>query len=47
MEKFEVLTSKAAPLPLINIDTEMMISKQFLKTIKRARLGKNLFHQMH
>lgn len=46
MEKFSVLTSKAAALPLINIDTDMIIPKQFLKTIKRTGLGKNLFHEM-
>lgn len=46
MEKFNNLTSTAAPLPLINIDTDMIIPKQFLKTIKRTGLGKNLFHEM-
>lgn len=46
MEKFSNLTSTAAPLPLINIDTDMIIPKQFLKTIKRTGLGKNLFHEM-
>jgi 3-isopropylmalate/(R)-2-methylmalate dehydratase small subunit len=46
MEKFNNLTSIAAPLPLINIDTDMIIPKQFLKTIKRTGLGKNLFHEM-
>lgn len=46
MEKFNNLTSVAAPLPLINIDTDMIIPKQFLKTIKRTGLGKNLFHEM-
>lgn len=46
MEKFVSLTSVAAALPLINIDTDMIIPKQFLKTIKRTGLGKNLFHEM-
>jgi len=46
MEKFVTLTSTAAALPLINIDTDMIIPKQFLKTIKRTGLGKNLFHEM-
>ncbi|MBI2240394.1 MAG: 3-isopropylmalate dehydratase small subunit [Magnetospirillum gryphiswaldense] len=46
MEKFTVLTGVAAPLPMINIDTDMIIPKQFLKTIKRTGLGKNLFDEM-
>jgi 3-isopropylmalate/(R)-2-methylmalate dehydratase small subunit len=46
MQKFNSLTSNAAALPLINIDTDMIIPKQFLKTIKRTGLGKNLFHEM-
>lgn len=46
MQKFINLTSIAAALPLINIDTDMIIPKQFLKTIKRTGLGKNLFHEM-
>ena len=46
MEKFTILEAKAAPLDLINIDTDMIIPKQFLKTIKRTGLGKNLFHEM-
>ena len=46
MQKFTTLTSTAAALPLINIDTDMIIPKQFLKTIKRTGLGKNLFHEM-
>jgi 3-isopropylmalate/(R)-2-methylmalate dehydratase small subunit len=46
MEKFTTLTSVAAPLPLINIDTDMIIPKQFLKTIKRTGLGKSLFYEM-
>lgn len=46
MQKFTTLNSIAAPLPLINIDTDMIIPKQFLKTIKRTGLGQNLFHEM-
>ncbi len=46
MQKFTTLTATAAPLDLINIDTDMIIPKQFLKTIKRTGLGKNLFHEM-
>ncbi len=46
MEKFTVLTGVAAPLPMINVDTDMIIPKQFLKTIKRTGLGKNLFDEM-
>jgi len=46
MEKFKILSSISAPLPLINIDTDMIIPKQFLKTIKRTGLGKNLFDEM-
>lgn len=46
MEKFEKLTSVAAPMDMINIDTDMVIPKQFLKTIKRSGLGKHLFHEM-
>lgn len=46
MDKFVKLTGIAAPLPLINIDTDMIIPKQFLKTIKRSGLGKNLFDEM-
>jgi 3-isopropylmalate/(R)-2-methylmalate dehydratase small subunit len=46
MDKFDELTGVAAPLPMINIDTDMIIPKQFLKTIKRTGLGKNLFHEM-
>jgi 3-isopropylmalate/(R)-2-methylmalate dehydratase small subunit len=46
MEKFTTLTGIAAPLPLINVDTDMIIPKQFLKTIKRTGLGKNLFDEM-
>lgn len=46
MEKFEKLTGIAAPMPMINIDTDMIIPKQFLKTIKRSGLGVNLFDEM-
>ena len=46
MEKFTTLTGVAAPLPLRNIDTDMIIPKQFLKTIKRTGLGKSLFYEM-
>ena len=45
MEKFTPLTSAAAPLPMINVDTDMIIPKQFLKTIKRTGLGKSLFFE--
>ncbi len=43
MDKFDKLTAVAAPLPHVNIDTDAIIPKQFLKTIKRTGLGKNLF----
>jgi 3-isopropylmalate/(R)-2-methylmalate dehydratase small subunit len=46
MEKFETITGVAAPMPLVNIDTDMIIPKQFLKTIKRSGLGVNLFDEM-
>ncbi len=46
MEKFTKLTGVAAPMPLVNIDTDMIIPKQFLKTIKRSGLGANLFDEM-
>ena len=46
MDKFDTLTGVAAPLPQINVDTDMIIPKQFLKTIKRSGLGKNLFDEM-
>ena len=46
MEKFKKLVGIAAPLPMINVDTDMIIPKQFLKTIKRSGLGKNLFHEL-
>jgi 3-isopropylmalate/(R)-2-methylmalate dehydratase small subunit len=45
MEKFSELTGVAAPLPMINVDTDKIIPKQFLKTIKRTGLGANLFHE--
>jgi len=44
--KFNILEGIAAPLPMMNIDTDMIIPKQFLKTIKRSGLGKNLFHEL-
>jgi 3-isopropylmalate/(R)-2-methylmalate dehydratase small subunit len=46
MEKFTKLTGIAAPMPLINIDTDMIIPKQFLKTVKRTGLGTHLFDEM-
>ena len=46
MEKFNTLEGIAAPMPLINVDTDMLIPKQFLKTIKRTGLGENLFFEM-
>ncbi|MDI9314519.1 MAG: 3-isopropylmalate dehydratase small subunit [Hydrotalea sp.] len=46
MDKFNKLHGVAAPLPIINVDTDMIIPKQFLKTIKRTGLGKNLFDEM-
>jgi 3-isopropylmalate/(R)-2-methylmalate dehydratase small subunit len=46
MEKFTKLEGVAAPLDMINVDTDMIIPKQFLKTIKRTGLGKNLFDEM-
>ncbi len=46
MDKFTTLSGIAAPLPLVNIDTDMIIPKQFLKTIKRSGLGVNLFDEM-
>jgi 3-isopropylmalate/(R)-2-methylmalate dehydratase small subunit len=46
MEKFNTLKSIPAYMPLLNIDTDMIIPKQFLKTIKRTGLGKNLFYEM-
>jgi len=46
MEKFTTLNATACALPLINIDTDMIIPKQFLKTIERTGLGKSLFYEM-
>ncbi len=46
MEKFTTLTGIAAPFPLINVDTDMIIPKQYLKTIKRTGLGQGLFAEM-
>ena len=46
MEQFSKISGVAAPLPLVNIDTDMIIPKQFLKTIKRSGLGVNLFDEM-
>jgi len=46
MEKFKNLRSIPAYMPILNIDTDMIIPKQFLKTIKRTGLGKNLFYEM-
>ncbi|MBI1216550.1 MAG: 3-isopropylmalate dehydratase small subunit [Alphaproteobacteria bacterium] len=46
MQKFTVLKGTAAPLPMVNVDTDMIIPKQFLKTIERTGLGKYLFNDM-
>ncbi|MGB6968656.1 MAG: 3-isopropylmalate dehydratase small subunit, partial [Methyloceanibacter sp.] len=46
MEKFTTLTGIAAPLPMINVDTDMIIPKQYLKTIKRTGLGVGLFAEL-
>ena len=46
MESFKTITGIPAPLAMINVDTDMIIPKQFLKTIKRSGLGKNLFHEL-
>ena len=46
MEKFNILKGIPANLPMINVDTDMIIPKQFLKTIKRTGLGKSLFYEM-
>jgi 3-isopropylmalate/(R)-2-methylmalate dehydratase small subunit len=46
MQPFNTLTGIAAPLPMINVDTDMIIPKQFLKTIRRSGLGKSLFFEM-
>jgi len=46
MDKFKKIKSNAIPLPMVNIDTDMIIPKQFLKTIKRTGLGKSLFYEL-
>ncbi|CDO59515.1 3-isopropylmalate dehydratase small subunit [Candidatus Phaeomarinobacter ectocarpi] len=46
MDKFDKLSGVAAPMPITNVDTDMIIPKQFLKTIKRTGLGVNLFDEM-
>jgi len=46
MKKFDILKSIPANLPMMNVDTDMIIPKQFLKTIKRTGLGKSLFYEM-
>ncbi len=46
MQKFTTLTGVAAPFPMVNVDTDMIIPKQFLKTIKRTGLGKALFYDL-
>jgi 3-isopropylmalate/(R)-2-methylmalate dehydratase small subunit len=46
MDKFNTLTGVAAPLPMINVDTDAIIPKQFLKTIQRTGLGKSLFYEL-
>ena len=46
MDPFKKLTAVAAPLPMVNVDTDMIIPKVFLKTIKRSGLGVNLFDEM-
>lgn len=46
MQKFETVSAVAAPLPMQNVDTDMIIPKQFLKTIKRTGLKEGLFHEM-
>ena len=46
MEKFKNLKSIPAYIPIMNIDTDKIIPKQFLKTIKRSGLGKSLFYEM-
>jgi len=46
MKKFDTLTAVAAPLPMINVDTDMIIPARFLKTIKRTGLGKSLFYTL-
>ena len=46
MDKFTTLTGVAAPLPMVNVDTDMIIPKQYLKTIRRTGLGKHLFDEL-
>ena len=46
MQKFTTLTATVAPLPIVNVDTDMILPKQFLKTVKRTGLGVNLFDEM-
>lgn len=46
MQPFKTLTATAAPLPMVNVDTDMIIPKQYLRTIKRTGLGKHLFSEM-
>ncbi|MDG2242736.1 MAG: 3-isopropylmalate dehydratase small subunit [Rhodospirillaceae bacterium] len=46
MEKFSVLTGVTAPMPMVNVDTDMIMPKQFLKTIKRTGLGISVFYDM-
>jgi len=46
MKKFNILRGIPASLPMINVDTDMIIPKQFLKTIKRTGLSKSLFYEM-
>jgi 3-isopropylmalate/(R)-2-methylmalate dehydratase small subunit len=46
MQKFTTRTAVAAPLPMVNVDTDMIIPKQFLRTIKRTGLGQHLFSEM-
>ena len=46
MQPFTTLTAVAAPLPMVNVDTDMIIPKQFLKTIKRTGLAEGLFHEL-
>jgi 3-isopropylmalate/(R)-2-methylmalate dehydratase small subunit len=46
MQKFAILTGVAAPLPIDNVDTDMIIAKQYLKTVRRTGLGAGLFAEM-
>ncbi|MCB1538878.1 MAG: 3-isopropylmalate dehydratase small subunit, partial [Alphaproteobacteria bacterium] len=46
MQPFKSLNAVAAPMPMVNVDTDMIIPKQFLRTIKRTGLGKHLFSEM-